>query len=558
MSDGTVISFYSYKGGVGRTMALANIGVLLAQWGYRVLMVDWDVEAPGLEFYFQDYINLQTTNRQSGLVDLIYGRYLREPRHQRLTWEDALIDIPLPDDTIIRLITAGQRNENYFDRLRRIDLKVFYAKQAGGLFFDELREQWKATYDYVLIDSRTGITDFGGISTAQMPDILLILLSPTEQNLSGVVDVARRVIRQRRELPQRYSLPIVPILSRFDGTEEYMLGKEWIARCSETLAEIYDNWLPAGVEKRDFLEGMKIPYISYFSFGEKLPVLEESAFDSTGISYAYQSLAALLARKLESAGALLKNRSSYIRSAQRQWLPSESERDYLRSAERYGIGFDLQRIECTIHDNGSATVRRMVNVQAHTEIGELDVFLLVPEPTSTGQEYPIEHKGVTSLTPGRAVSLNIRKEEFGRSSAALTISPSLEESDSLTYEMTEHIPADIYAVGLTEAELAGRPVIHDYLGWQINRPTKKLLLQVTLPSFARPKTYETEVRFASTSGFPSPPIHHEEQKRLQAEMVESEDGRHVLRLDVNYPVVNLIYVLRWLPQTVDGERGDVQ
>lgn len=52
---GEVITFYSYKGGTGRTMALANIACLLAQrQGQRVLMIDWDLEAPGLYRYFQD------------------------------------------------------------------------------------------------------------------------------------------------------------------------------------------------------------------------------------------------------------------------------------------------------------------------------------------------------------------------------------------------------------------------------------------------------------------------------------------------------------------------
>src|SRR5262245_45593985 len=50
-----VIAFYSYKGGTGRTMALANVACLLARYrtdGKRVLMIDWDLEAPGLHQYF--------------------------------------------------------------------------------------------------------------------------------------------------------------------------------------------------------------------------------------------------------------------------------------------------------------------------------------------------------------------------------------------------------------------------------------------------------------------------------------------------------------------------
>lgn len=49
-ASGEVITFYSYKGGTGRTMALSNVGCTLAKRmakGAEVLMIDWDLEAPG-------------------------------------------------------------------------------------------------------------------------------------------------------------------------------------------------------------------------------------------------------------------------------------------------------------------------------------------------------------------------------------------------------------------------------------------------------------------------------------------------------------------------------
>ena len=47
-SPGKILTFYSYKGGTARPMALANVAWLLASNGYRVLAIDWDFEAPGL------------------------------------------------------------------------------------------------------------------------------------------------------------------------------------------------------------------------------------------------------------------------------------------------------------------------------------------------------------------------------------------------------------------------------------------------------------------------------------------------------------------------------
>src|SRR5437773_2282825 len=46
-----VVTFYSFKGGVGRTMALVNVGAYLASSGRRVLLVDFDLEAPSLPTY---------------------------------------------------------------------------------------------------------------------------------------------------------------------------------------------------------------------------------------------------------------------------------------------------------------------------------------------------------------------------------------------------------------------------------------------------------------------------------------------------------------------------
>ena len=70
---GIIYTFYSYKGGVGRSMALANLGALLFRQGFTTLLIDWDLEAPGLERYFEQRYGLDLpdlTDRQ-GVVDLI-------------------------------------------------------------------------------------------------------------------------------------------------------------------------------------------------------------------------------------------------------------------------------------------------------------------------------------------------------------------------------------------------------------------------------------------------------------------------------------------------------
>ena len=57
---GQVITFYSYKGGTGRSMALANVAWILASNGKRVLVIDWDFEK--LVYSKRPTIPIGTTN----------------------------------------------------------------------------------------------------------------------------------------------------------------------------------------------------------------------------------------------------------------------------------------------------------------------------------------------------------------------------------------------------------------------------------------------------------------------------------------------------------------
>ncbi len=46
------VAFHSYKGGVGRTKVMVGLGALLAMQGYRVGMLDFDLDASGLATIF--------------------------------------------------------------------------------------------------------------------------------------------------------------------------------------------------------------------------------------------------------------------------------------------------------------------------------------------------------------------------------------------------------------------------------------------------------------------------------------------------------------------------
>src|SRR5438874_11280472 len=71
--QGRIYTFYSYKGGTGRSMALANFAWIMAASGKRVLVIDWDLEAPGLHRYFRPFLTDPDLFETDGLIDTFWG-----------------------------------------------------------------------------------------------------------------------------------------------------------------------------------------------------------------------------------------------------------------------------------------------------------------------------------------------------------------------------------------------------------------------------------------------------------------------------------------------------
>lgn len=306
-----VITFYSYKGGVGRTMSLANIAVLLSEWKYKVLLIDWDLEAPGLENFFLKYIVDEQFETKKGLLDILLSY---KAKSNKIKWQDCIIPISINNEyEDIHLISAGRGGEEYSKRLRSFNVDDFYNKHEGGSKLEELREELLMRYDFILIDSRTGVTDFGGICTIQLPDILVLLYTPTEQSLNGVKQIAKRAVEVQKNIPyDRQKLLTFPIPARIDSQTEFEITKKWINKFSKELSFCFDDWVPNAVNLKEFTELIKVPYIPFFSYGEQLSVIVQGVSDPAGLGYAYESLASILANNLEDIEIFVEQRDNYL------------------------------------------------------------------------------------------------------------------------------------------------------------------------------------------------------------------------------------------------------
>lgn len=184
-----VTTFYSFKGGVGRSMALVNVGAQLAMAGKRVLLVDFDLEAPSLTSF-----NLAATEScQAGVVDFV-NAYLdtgSAPNVRGFLSEPQLFET----GGRLWIMPAGASSDDYQHRLARINWLDLYENRSGYLLMEELKAQWETCLqpDYVLIDSRTGHSDVSGICTRQLPDAVAFVFVPNRQNLDGLVRTVNQV-----------------------------------------------------------------------------------------------------------------------------------------------------------------------------------------------------------------------------------------------------------------------------------------------------------------------------------------------------------------------------
>lgn len=309
---GRVVTFYSFKGGVGRSMALASISLLLSALclnrpggrpkGPRILVIDFDLEAPGLELYLLATCkkpSISQIQSRPGLVDLLKG--LQDGK--QLDWRPCITEIRI-DDHAIDFLGSGKKNAtrdfegeaDYIKSLQSLSWEKLFSEGDLGRYLEGLRDQWTQTYDYILVDSRTGASDTGDICTILLPDVLVALFVMNKQNIEGVSRIAKRAREVRQKLPiDRTQLLVVPIAARRESAE-YSAYAKWEEIALDSVDQFYKDWLPKEIRPAEALRLLSLPYVPNWSFGERLPVIEGSLElqDPSSLSSAYARIARLI------------------------------------------------------------------------------------------------------------------------------------------------------------------------------------------------------------------------------------------------------------------------
>ncbi len=300
---GRVITFYSFKGGTGRTMALANLATSISRrnGGRRLLLVDWDLEAPGLHRYFRPYFKFESQDardqeieRHIGLIEFLAAarelaytlpgqadrNILLDQVFEKLDFTPYLMDTELRGLSVLK---AGKFDKSYSGRIAEFNWVELFDRQPE--FFGALADYWAARYDFVMIDSRTGHTDISGICTCLMPDTLLTVFTPNRQSLEGAVKMVRQAADYRVNSNDLRPLRVLPLVSRVEYNEK-ILNDSW--RRGDRKEDI-PGYQPAfeqlvkDIYKLDecdltgYFNSAQIQYVPYYSFGERIAVVDDDA-----------------------------------------------------------------------------------------------------------------------------------------------------------------------------------------------------------------------------------------------------------------------------------------
>ncbi|MFJ6812951.1 FxSxx-COOH system tetratricopeptide repeat protein [Streptomyces avermitilis] len=302
--DGRIITFYSYKGGTGRTMALANTAWILAANGKRVLAVDWDLEAPGLDRFFRPFLDPHALAATSGIIDIIneYAWAATSGSQRSGAWHQEYAHVEqhavslTPERHGLRFakggsldfLSAGRQDRSYSATVSSFEWDNFYERLGGGLFLDALRDDMKASYEYVLIDSRTGLSDNADICTIQMPDMLVDCFTLSDQSLDGAAAVARSVEDGYRKRKIR----VLPVPMRIDEGEKEKVD------AGRALARLKFDGLPKGLGGEDlspeelsqYWGAVEIPYRPYYAYEETLATVGDESGIANSLLSAFERL----------------------------------------------------------------------------------------------------------------------------------------------------------------------------------------------------------------------------------------------------------------------------
>jgi MinD-like ATPase involved in chromosome partitioning or flagellar assembly len=263
-----VVTFYSYKGGMGRSTHLALTATYLARkYSKKIVIIDCDFEAPGFTNFFLEEPNSRFY--KNGVIEYFLDKQFDDTISlNQYSWEASK---EFSGDGEIRIIPAGNLNpdigfdtdaifqsslDKYLDGLSRFDLSStdFIVKKFNSLIEDVKKE---FNPDAIFIDSRTGFTDVFGITALQLSSQVVGFFNnsvQTEPGLYQFLNSIQELITQKKEL----NPPI--IVNSFSKPK--LFRDDFKQKCENIISQyqLFSN------QDKEVIDFSLVPFYSYFQY----------------------------------------------------------------------------------------------------------------------------------------------------------------------------------------------------------------------------------------------------------------------------------------------------
>ncbi|MET8561459.1 ParA family protein [Streptomyces flaveolus] len=265
LDSAPVVTFYSLKGGVGRSTALVSVARRLSSdHGLTVVCIDMDLEAPGLDSLFGIENQVDTDQGVvSALLQYEFGEESSALKHL----------IPVDDAGRLYCMPAGRIDSAYAAQLRALEPEIWYREGTNALhrLIDDVRDS-NLRPDVILIDSRTGVSPVAAPLLFDVSDMAVICFHPHAQARAGTEMLTKALLSAttRRSTAGQVLTPeprfvVSPMPPGISATRLAERARSWV-----------EAWTAIAGSRREATQGLSAEEITHM-----IPYNAEVAFTDT-------------------------------------------------------------------------------------------------------------------------------------------------------------------------------------------------------------------------------------------------------------------------------------
>lgn len=249
-------------------------------------------------------------------------------------------------------------------------------------------------------------------------------------------------------------------------------------------------------------------------------------------------------------GSVLVLLVSFVVSYSNNSEVNEDQR-YRETIQQYGLGYENVSVVCAINEHGGAKVKYRIRATAYRDISQLESYLEIPEELPSSNQRDVIETTEAEIT--RRADYGSERNFFHKTtdvkermvSSFIDLDPIVPAGTEVESTFYFTLPDGLYSINEPREIYNQRSTQYDYFGWNIRFPTKKLEIEIEFPNSFEPTAPRADVCFSQPTLSGKPPRRRLQEQYSKLRQPRHQEGRHRLTLDVDFPLVGLVYFVTW-------------